>query len=379
MVIGIDGRTLQDAEYSGVPEYTSNILDEIFKLDSQNKYQLFYNSSHDIYSRLPKFDYENVASEKFDYPNKLLNYGLLKPFGRPFFDKLLGGCDAFFMPHINFVGLSDKCQLTLTIHDLSFLRFPEFFSWRKNFWHKQLNIGKLIRRADKLVAISENTKKDLIELFDVPAEKISVIYSGINSSFKIIEAKSADLLSVKRKYNLPDEFLLYLGTVEPRKNIDGLIKAFNEVKRLRQDNLQLVIAGGKGWKSAAVNNAYENSPYKSDISFLGYIDQADKPALYNLAKLFVFPSYYEGFGFPPLEAMACGLPVVASHASSLSEILGNAAILIDPYSQSQLVAAITEGLDNQALRQRLQAAGFKNVRLYDWPQAAQKYLEVFKK
>lgn len=379
MRIGIDGRTLQDSQYSGVSEFTLNLLTEIFKSDHVNEYQLFYNSSHDIYSKLPNFEYKNVASEKFDYPNKLLNYGLLKPFGRPFFDKMLGGCDTFYMPHMNFFGLSGKCKLVITIHDLSFLRYPEFFSWRKNFWHKQIDIGKLIKRADKIIAISDNTKKDIIELFGVSPNKVTVIHSGIDHNYYVLDIGSKNVQSIKQRYGLPDRYILYLGTIEPRKNIDGLIRAFDEVKKFDNNDLKLVIAGGNGWKLEEVKKAFEKSPYKSDIKFLGYVDQADKPAIYNLATLFVFPSFYEGFGFPPLEAMACGLPVVSSYASSLSEILGNDAIYVDPYSQSQLVGAIKEGLNNHELREKLKTAGLERSRQYAWSKTASAYIDLIQK
>ncbi|MEI8361085.1 MAG: glycosyltransferase family 1 protein [bacterium] len=378
MIIGIDGRTLQDSNYSGVSEFTLNLLTGIFEIDTENQYRLFFNSSHNIEDKLPVFTSKNVSSEKYDYPNKLLNYFSLKPFGRPFFDQLLGGVDLFYMPHINFYGLSPKSKLVLTVHDLSFLRYPEFFSFRKNFWHHHLNLKKLLNRAEMIIAISENTKKDIVEIFDINPLKVKVIYSGLNKKNKPLIIDAGKTVAFKNKYQLASKYLLYLGTVEPRKNIDSLIYAFDQYKRSWPSALQLVIAGGDGWKFDTIMKAFNNSPNKKDIIFIGYVNEDDKQLLYNLAELFVFPSYYEGFGFPPLEAMACGVPTIASNASSLPEILGDAALYVSPYSVIEIAKAIESVLNSEKLLTSLINQGLDQASKFTWQNTSAQYLEIFK-
>jgi glycosyltransferase involved in cell wall biosynthesis len=283
------------------------------------------------------------------------------------------------MPHINFIGINGGHKSILTIHDLSFLRYPEFFSRRKNFWHKMVNAKNLARKFDKIAVVSENTKNDTIELLGVNPEKIAVIYLGIENLYKILDNNDSSLKRVKEKYNLPEKFILFLGTVEPRKNIEGLIEAYNI---LREENInlsefKLVIAGGKGWKSDNIYREWHKSKYREDIKFLGYIPKEEKVYLYNLASLFVYPSFYEGFGFPPLEAMASGLPVITGNTSSLPEITGNAGLMIDPYNTASLAQAMKLVLTDESLRQDLIKKGQERVREFNWEKTAEEYLRIF--
>jgi len=404
MKIGIDIRALMGARYSGVSEYALNLIKEIIKLDDQNEYRLFYNSFGDC-PGLPEFNFKNVKVVKYGYPNKILNYLLFKFFNYPEIDKELEA-DVFFMPHINFIGLSSGARRLLTVHDLSFLRYPEFFSWRKNFWHKMVNVKNLVKRFDVIVAVSENTKRDIVELCGVDENKVKVIYAGVSGEYREItkprilmvdgrretvplapifageeNADEEKLSAVKNKYGLPDKFILYLGTVEPRKNIDGIIRGYNELRTMNHElgDYKLVIAGGKGWKSKNIYKEWELSKFKDDIKFLGYIDSADRAYLYNLAAVFVYPSFYEGFGFPPLEAMACGLPVVASYASSLPEVVGEAALMVDPYNINDIARALTEILTDDNLRKKLIARGLEQAKKFSWQKTAEEYLEILSK
>lgn len=426
MIIGIDARTLMDAQYSGVSEYTLNLIKEILKLDNYNEYRLFYNSFGDC-PNLPEFNFRNVKPVRYHYPNKVLNYLFFKFFNYPKIDKELEA-DVFFMPHINFIGLTPNppqplpqrvrdrlfvkagVKKILTIHDLSFLRNPEFFSRRKNFWHKMINVKKLVKRFDRIVAVSENTKRDIVELCGVDENKIKVIYAGVGREFRKItndqfltaEAEQAisndqngiippppfikgeennderRLVEVKSKYNLPDKFILYLGTVEPRKNVDGIIRAYNELRHKNQElgNVKLVVAGGKGWKSDNIYQERERSEFRHDIKFLGYVDSEDKVYLYNLALVFIYPSFYEGFGFPPLEAMASGVPVITSYASSLPEVAGEAALLVDPYKIDQIANGLEQALTNRRLRDNLIKKGLEQASRFSWDKTAGEYLEI---
>ncbi|MDO8668027.1 MAG: glycosyltransferase family 1 protein [bacterium] len=397
MKIGIDIRTLMDARYSGVSEYTYSLIKEILKLDNNNEYRFFYNSFGDC-PNIPEFKEKNVELVKYNYPNKVLNYLFFKFFNLPEIDKGLG-VDIFFMPHINFIGLSGTAKRLITVHDLSFLKYPEFFSWRKNFWHRMVNVRKLVKRFDAVVAVSENTKRDLIELCGVDENRIKVIYAGVgeeyrkifnfqfsifNENFKSqflnLNTDERKLLEIKQKYNLPDKFILYLGTVEPRKNVEGIIRAYNELRIMNYElrEYKLVIAGGKGWKSKKIYQERESSEYKDDIKFLDYVDSEDKVYLYNLASVFIYPSFYEGFGLPPLEAFASGLPVVTSYASSLSEVAGDAALMVDPYNISDLARALKEILTDENLRNKLIERGLEQAKKFSWRKTADEYLEVLK-
>lgn len=382
MIIGIDIRTLMDTRYSGVSEYTLNLVNALLKLDSKNEYRLFYNAAKDISASLRQFDCPNVKIIKKSIPNKILNYLFFKFFNSPKIDKLLKA-DVFFMPHINFIGLSGKTKSILTIHDLSFLRYPEFFSARKNFWHKMINVKKLVSRFDEIVAVSENTKRDIVDLCGVEPEKIKVIYSGAEDIYRQMMPNDAkerqEQFKIKIKYNLPEKFILFLGTVEPRKNIDGLVRAYEILREKNGDLAQykLLIAGGRGWKSKKIYKRRENSKYRDDIKFLGYIEKKDKVYLYNLASLFVYPSFYEGFGFPPLEAMACGTPIITGLSSSLPEIIGNAGLMVDPYNISDLAAAMEKVLIDDDLRNNLIQKGLERVKNFSWEKAAKNYLELF--
>lgn len=379
MKIGIDIRTLMDAHYSGVPEYTLNLLKEIFRLDKRNQYKLFYNSGRDVSSRMPQFAQANVEIVRTGYPNKLFNNIMQNIVKAPKLDQLLG-VDLFFMPNIGFIALSPECRKIITIHDLSFLRYPEFYSLKRRWWHVLINARRLLKEFDHIVAISENTKKDIIELGEVPAGKVKIIYSGIDKRCQPMADTDERLLAVREKYNLPNKFILFLGTLEPRKNVSGVIKAFDLFMKNNSDGVDyyLVIAGANGWKSREIFRTWKNSERRERIKMLGYVDQVEKVSLYNLASVFVYPSFYEGFGFPPLEAMACGTPVIASSAASLPEVAGEAAIMVDPYKVSELARSLEQVIASQELRAELTVKSLIAAKRFSWEKAARSYLELFK-
>lgn len=379
MTIGIDIRVLMDAQYSGVAEYTYNLVQALLTEDKVNDYVLFYNSAKDVSARLPKFEAPNVRVISKTIPNKLLNYGLFKIAGRPKLDRWLGiKLDVFLMPHFNFIAWPEAKNI-LTVHDLSFLHYPEFFSARKNFWHQAINPKKLIKEATQIVAISQSTKRDIIDLTGVSEDKIKVIYSGVSPVFQPLAFDDLRLGQVKDKYQLPNKFILSLGNIEPRKNLVGLIEGYNKLRQEHPDlnEVALVIAGGDGWKVRQVYLTAKNSPYAKDIKFLNYIDACDKTALYNLARVLAFPSFYEGFGFPPLEAMACGTPVVASFASSIPEVVGEAGILVDPYDTAQIGQALASVLLDANLAKTLSQLGLEQAKKFNWQTTARSYLKLW--
>jgi len=378
MKIGVDIRVLMDEYYSGVSEYAANLLSALFLIDKENEYKLFYNSWHNLDTRLNSWNRPQARVIGLHIPNKLFNYFCQKLFARPKIDQALGGVDIFWSPHFNFTSLSIKTKKVITVHDLSFLRYPEFFSVRKNFWHKALGVKRILQTADKIIAVSENTKNDIIELTGVSQDKVQVIYSGNNAVKR--EFTSQETEEFFNKHKLSGRLMLYLGTIEPRKNISGLIAAYNEL-RLKNESLadvKLIMAGANGWKNKKIYSEWKNSPYQNDIIFLGYISQKEKKILYSKSVVFVYPSFYEGFGFPPLEAMTYGLPVVCANVSSLPEVVGDAALMINPFKPEEISGALKLILSDESLRQTLIKKGFARVTNFSWEKTAQEYLKVFK-
>lgn len=375
MKIGIDIRTLMDAQYSGVSEYSLNLIKTLINIDSKNQYKLFYNSFSDIDARMPTFEGAKIV--KTNYPNKIFNYAMQNFFAYPKLDKLLD-IDIFFAPHINFISFGSNCKKILTIHDLSYLRYPNCFSLRKNFWHHFLNVKKMVKQFDHIVAISENTKNDIIELLGVPERKIEVIYSGLSKEYCPVKGEDKEMEKVRQKYDLPEAFLFYLGTIEPRKNVLAIIKAFETyLDESGNRKLNLVLAGANGWQNRDIFKYLSISKYQYRIKYLGYIEATEKKYFYNLTKAFIFPSLYEGFGFPPLEAMACGTPVLTSNISSLPEVVSEAALLVDPTNIAEISEGISQILDNNDLRQDLVIKGLHQSRKFSWINTAQNYLRLY--
>ena len=379
MRIGIDARCLEEDKISGVGEYTLELLENILKIDSENKYLLFSNSfkkRNDRLARLGK--YPNVTKKKFYFPNKLLNLSLWF-FGWPKLDRLIGGADIFFAPNINFIAISRHCRFVTTFHDLSFERFPELFPLKTRIWHFLINPRKLAQRAKKIISVSESTASDLEKNYGVRAENISVIPSGLNKKFRIIDRNSPELLAVQKKYDLPYKFILTLGTIEPRKNILSLIKAYENMR----DNFptlekyKLVLVGKMSSLSKNIREHIKGSKYKNDILRTGYVDTKDKVYLYNLASLFVYPSFFEGFGFPPLEAIASGAPVITSNNSSLPEVAEKAAIFIDALRPDETAKAMQSVLSDERLYDHLKKESLRRSPVFSWEKCAEESLVLF--
>jgi len=381
--IGIDIRCLASGRRTGVEEYTLNLLENIFKIDQKNKYILFFNSfKAQPFCLTWALDYPNVYARKFNYPNKILNF-FFWYFNFPTINIMLGGIDILFFPNLNFLSLGHKTKLAATIHDLSFERLPETFSWKRRLWHAFVNPKKICQRADRIIAVSDSTKNDIVEVYKIAPEKIITLPSGLNTDFKLISRNDEKMLAVKEKYDLPYKFILHLGTVEPRKNIGSLVKAYEALQNWAAKNKQeeiekyfLVVAGQSGWLGEALAWQIKKSPWREKIITIDYVEAEDKLYFLNLASLFVYPSFFEGFGFPPLEAMACGVPVIASNNSSLPEIIGNAGILIDPDRPEEIFEAMKQILTNKELWNKLHESGLKQAKNFSWPKTAQEFLKI---
>ena len=386
MRICIDARCLMEGRRTGVEEYTLGFLTNLFEVDKKNEYVLFLNSwkaplfDFSIFSRFNK-----VKIKRLRIPNKLLNF-LFWYLDWPKIDNLVGGADIVFFPNIIFGSVSKKTKLIATIHDLSFERHSEYFSRKRRWWHIFINAKKICRRANKIIAVSDSTRWDIEELYGIPREKIIVIPSAVSSDFRVIDRNDARLVKTKEKYYLPYKFILFLGTIEPRKNIIGAVKAYEAFREYAQTNSRedllkymLVIAGESGWMNEKIYWEIEKSLHNKKIHLVNFVESEDKPYLYNLASLFVYPSFFEGFGFPPLEAMKCGVPVITSNNSSLPEIVGNAGVLIDPEKPDEIYRAMREILTDKELRDILIKKGLKRAAEFNWEKTAECMLDIFQK
>ncbi|HHX58704.1 MAG TPA: glycosyltransferase family 4 protein [Candidatus Moranbacteria bacterium] len=363
MRVGFDIRSLVEEKITGVGEYAKGLLIQLIKDNPGDDFLLFYNSFKPIKADLSYLEkYQNVEIRRYKFPNKLFNF-LVWFLGWPKLDVLLGGVDVFWSPNISFLALSKNCPLVLTIHDLSFERFPEFFSLKKRLWHFIINPKKLCQRADKLLAVSLSTQDDLIGIYNINPKKIKII-TPIKTLDYFLKNKPTEnqIKKVIKGYSLPKDYLLYLGTIEPRKNLVNLILAYELVKKEKiGQNLKLVLAGQLGWKYNQVLNCVEKSKYKQEIIFPGYVKSSDKVSIYAGAKAFIFPSFFEGFGFPVAEAMASGAPVIAANNSSLPEVAGEAAILVDAYSVEDIFQAIKLILESPSLQKKHVLRGKKQA------------------
>ncbi|MDE3074656.1 MAG: glycosyltransferase family 4 protein [Chloroflexota bacterium] len=283
------------------------------------------------------------------------------------------GVDVLHCP-VNVSPLLAPCPTALTIHDLTFLLFPDRFNWERQRYLAALTRASA-RRASRVMTDSEWTKRDVTRLLRVPPEKIQVVYPGLDETF--FPRPAEELREFRRQRHLPERFLLYLGTLEPRKNIELLVQAYSLLLKQGLRSCPLVIAGGKGWRFDRIFAEVARHGLTDQVLFPGYVDPADQPLWYGAATLFVYPSLYEGFGLPPLEAMACGTPVITSNASSLPEVVGRAGITVNPNSASDLAGAIAEVLGSQEKRDQMIQAGLRQAATFSWREAAQRTQQVY--
>jgi len=367
MRIAIDLRSLSSGSVSGVENYTLNLLERLLSLDNKNQYVLFYNSFKDF--KVPDFHFVNSQVKATKYPNKLLNLGLMA--GAIKIEKLIGDFDCLFMPNLNQFNIQSGKKLVLTVHDLSPAVTPEFYDLKRNLWHKLLGYKRAFTRANLIFAVSEYTKKDLVRLYGIEEKKIKVVYPGIDHKEFTPDIPAAKLREARNVYGLPGDYILFLNTIEPRKNLVNLIKAFEVL-----DNpAELVIAGRKGWKYRSIFRAIKQSKKRDKIRYIGYVPESDKSAIIKLARALVYPSFYEGFGFQPLEAMAVGTPAVVSQVTALPEVTGNAALLVDPYDINSIAKGVKSILSDDRLRQNLIEKGLQRVKEFTWEKTAKEVLE----
>lgn len=369
MPITVDLRSLHTKDATGVEYFTTHVLEPVLMTDSTHQYTLYYNGFQP--KKFEQFHFLNVNYKQTRIPNRLLNFAF-KFLKFPTMETLSGEDGPILMPNPNMIALRSTTKLTLVIHDLSPILMPEMYSWKAQLWHRFINLPKLIHRADKLIAVSEFTKQTLINELRVPSEKISVAKLGVDHERFHANLDIDQLRSVRNRYGLPGEFILYLGTLEPRKNIGRLIQAFEQLA----GDAHLVIAGKLGWRYNQIFELINQSPKQKRIHYLGYVPEVDKPGLLKLASVLAWPSLYEGFGLPPLEAAAVGTPVVTSNLTSLPEVMADSALLVNPYNIEEIAHALEVLLTQDTVREQFVRRGLERVKIFNWQKTADQVIKA---
>jgi len=373
MNILVDLRPLMAGNISGVEIYLKNVLQKILKIDQKNHYVLWWNSHHNVSVNIPQFKNKNITYFTTKIPNKILNLSL-SLLRYPKIDQWIGKklgikIDKVFVPDPRPTPVSENCQKIITMHDLSFEHFKYTFSWKTMLWHKMLRPKKENREATKIIAVSQATKEDIIKTYQINSDKIKVIYEASD----LLTIQKNQIQVVQKKYKLPHKFILTLSTIEPRKNIEGLLGAFQKLKKETNLSHKLVIVGRHNEKIFA---KVKNLQTEKDLIFTGFISEKDKTALYTLADIFVYPSFFEGFGLPLVEAMQMGCPVVTSNLSVMPEIVSKAGQLVNPYEINSIKEGMRLVLENENLRQQMRKKSFTRAQDFSWEKCARETLEI---
>jgi glycosyltransferase involved in cell wall biosynthesis len=359
MKIGIAARGLSESS-GGVKQYIESITSAVLKIDSENEYYIFHNNYEDV-NKFPAA--KNIVMESSS--KMLWDYILLPKALRKY--KL----DIVIFPK-NVVPFFIDAKFVVIIHDLAYF-MPELNAYPLlDTVYMRSMIKSSLKRADRVIAVSKNTKNDIIEIIGTDENKIEVVYEAADHKYRQVTDRSK-LNYIKDQYKLGDKFIFYSGSLSPRKNMLRFLNAYNKIK----DTIphKLVLTGGKSWKDKNVHELI--GQMGNSVIKLGHVPDEHMPLIYNLADLFVYPSLYEGFGLPPLEAMACGCPVISSNLSSIPEVVGDAAIMVDPYSTDEIADAMYEVLTDDELKHSMIEKGIKRSELFNWEKSAKEILGVY--
>lgn len=364
MHIAIDIREAQ-SDKTGKGWYTFNLVNELLKIDHNSQYTLYGNSKIN-----PFGDFKNVILKNIDKHGLRWHFAILKDL-----KKTKPNC--FFSPvsYIIPAFAPKSLPVIITVHDLVSFLFPSNHNL-KAVIIERFTLGRAVKHAQKIFTVSKNTRRDLINHSNYPQKNILITPCAPSDLFKH-KTGQKELDQFRQKLKLPQKFILSVGTIEPRKNLVTLIKSFSIIKK-RFPQYRLVIVGKKGWKYNQVEMAIQRYHLKNDVIFTGYLESADLKKMYDLAAIFVFPSLYEGFGIPPLEAMACGVPVVSSNIASMPEVIGDCGILIDPKNAFRMANAIMDLLENEHARKIFVERGKKRAATFTWQKSAKIALDAFK-
>lgn len=369
MNIAVDAFPLATRAASGIPNYVRNILLQLLNQGGEDNFFLYcrnpfrFEGKENCHTRFSPRATEKTTS----YGNTLWLFSegarLMKRDGIDIF----WGTRQMLPPY-----LPGNMKKVLVVYDLVWHYFPETMEAYNRLISKAL-FRRAIKGGDHIITISEATASSLIEVLGVPRGKISVVYPAADTYAPLAKSASAEYIS--DKYGTSKNYVLTVSTVEPRKNLRTLLRVFGE---LRGEGLQLLVAGASGWKTSAIHQEYERLGLtERDVKFLGFVPDEDMNRLYSGARLFVFPSVYEGFGMPVLEAMASGTPVIVSNSSSLPEVAGDAGMLLDPHDEGGWRKAVIEVLSDDSLQESMVMEGIKRAKLFSWERSAVQTLRVF--
>ncbi len=364
MRVAIDVRKLRDF---GIGTYVRNLLRQLSRIDRETDYVLLCGSRD---AGLAASLGENFRAVTQKAPNYSFREQLLVPLSLK-----RTGATLFHAPHYVLPPLT-PCRAIVTIHDCIHLRFPQYLPNRLAYVYARAQLWSATSRARRVLTVSQTSKQDIVRFFDVPESKVTVIPNAIDERFRRTPAE-ADLVRVRERYQLPERFIMYAGNVKPHKNLERLIDAFLAVRRRGFDDLGLLLSGSEVSHYATLRRAVHRYNLHKHVRFLGYQTTDTLAVLYRLADVFVFPSLYEGFGLPPLEAIASGTPVVASNVSSLPEVLGDAAVLVDPLDATAVADGITRVLEDADLRADLRRKGLARAGRFSWEQSVQRIRRIY--
>jgi len=373
MRIGISTSVIQRGR-TGVAQHLFALLRALLRAPHQHEFVLFV-----LEEDIPLFDFARKTMTLVPVPERF----------RPPVRNILwhqtvlpGLCrqhrlDVLHVPSYRRLLWRKPCPLVATIHDLAPFRIPGKYDWARMFYGRVV-ARTLARRQDAVIVISENTARDVETFFGLSRERLTVIHNGVDHERFCPGIRDAAKLAVAQKYSLARPFFLYVARLEhPGKNHVPLISAFEEFKAATRSEWQLAF-GGSDWHGAeAIHQAIASSPFAGDIRCLGFVPDDQLPELYRAADVFVYPSLYEGFGMPPIEAMACGCPVISSTSGSLGEVVGDAAAKVEPRDIHSMARELYNLATNSALRNHLRAAGLAHARKFDWDRNAAETLKVY--
>ncbi|MDD5399887.1 MAG: glycosyltransferase family 1 protein [Sulfurimonas sp.] len=364
---------------TGIGRYTYEISSRLQKL-SADKYEIFFNygfHSKELYGLLDK---QTTAEQKAKKLQSFIKkFPLLKKLSRSFYLFITKfyrvEYDLYFQP--NFIPNSNikAKKLICTVHDFSFMLQPHWHT-KELIDHYNKNFFKLIKKADHIITGSNFTKQEIIDYMQIPQDKISVIYHGVNHELYKPYPQN-ELQDTKAKFDLPKKFLLFVGSIEPRKNLLTLLKAYNLLTNDEKGELPLILVGFKGWENREIMQEIQKN--RDFIRYLGFVSDSELAHIYNLATVFIYPSLYEGFGLPPLEAMACGTPVIVSSVASLPEVCGDAALYVEPTDELDIKNKILVIAKDEKLREELSQKSKTQAAFFSWEKSAAEHFEVFEK
>jgi glycosyltransferase involved in cell wall biosynthesis len=371
MHIGIDAHAI-GARQGGNETYIANLIKSLAEIDDDNLYTIYLANASAAAQWREEFTarYKNFSVRLLPPPTPLVRvpaYLTYELFRRPV-DVL----------HVQYTAPPFcRVPVVVTIHDLAFERMPETFTRRGSFQLK-LTVRRTAKKAARIATVSEYSRQDLLNIYKLNPEKVAVTYNGIGRNFVPQPSTPNEAEELRRRFGVSRDFLLAVGSLQPRKNLVRLIRAYAKLRSEREDfRPQLVIVGRKLWLASEIFDEVKRQRWADDVILTGYVADEDLPALYRAARAFVYPSLFEGFGLPPLEAMACGTPVVTSDVSSLPEVAGDAALLIDPNDELALANALIEIVNNEGLRAKLREKGIAQAKKFTWRDAAEKTLSLY--